>query len=199
MVENFSYYYTTLKKYNAIKDLQREGFDTKEIYPTDELDPHHEDKLKKFDAMTVQMIFDTVRNKLAKIEGDYGAGTNTKTCFANEGLEALLDGLSAAPEIGVNLPGDTYNTIVRGARKGKFYLQSSGTGVGKTRRIAKDSDCQKDMDKEGLDLETDGEWIWAKGTSLGADNAVAVAAVLAILDDDTLSHPPIEAVLGKTT
>ena len=135
VIENFSYYYTTLKKYNAIKDLQKEGFDTKDIYPTDALDPNQEDKLKKFDAMTVQMIFEQVRNKLAKVEGDYGAGTNTKTCFANEGLEALLDGFSATPEIGVNLPGDSYNTIVRGARKGKFYLQSSGTGVGKTRRM----------------------------------------------------------------
>ena len=135
VIENFSYYYTTLKKYNAIKDLQKEGFDTKDIYPADALDPHQEDKLKKFDAMTVQMIFEQVRNKLTKIEGDYGAGTNTKTCFANEGIDALLDGLGASPEIGVNLPGDSYNTIVRGARKGKFYLQSSGTGVGKTRRM----------------------------------------------------------------
>ena len=135
VLENFSYYYTTLKKYNAIKDLQKEGFDTSDIYPSDMLDPNQEDKLKKFDSMTIQMIFETVRNKLVKIEGEYNAGTNTKVCYANEGIDALLDGLAATPEIGVNLPGETYNTIVRGARKGKFYLQSSGTGVGKTRRM----------------------------------------------------------------
>jgi replicative DNA helicase len=135
VLENFNYYYTTLKKYNAIKDLQREGFDTSDIYPTDALDPHQEDKLKKFDAMTVQMIFETVKNKLVKIEGEYNAGTNTKVCLANEGIDALLAGLAMAPEIGANLPGEIYNTIVRGARKGKFYLQSSGTGVGKTRRM----------------------------------------------------------------
>lgn len=135
VLENFSYYYTTLKKYNAIKDLQKEGFDTSDIYPTDMLDPNQEDKLKKFDSMTIQMIFESVRSKLVKIEGEYNAGTNTKVCYANEGIDALLDGLAATPEIGVNLPGETYNTIVRGARKGKFYLQSSGTGVGKTRRM----------------------------------------------------------------
>jgi replicative DNA helicase len=135
VLENFSYYYTTLKKYNAIKDLQKEGFDTSDIYPTDMLDPNQEDKLKKFDSMTIQMIFENVRSKLVKIEGEYNAGTNTKVCYANEGIDALLDGLAASPEIGVNLPGETYNTIVRGARKGKFYLQSSGTGVGKTRRM----------------------------------------------------------------
>lgn len=59
---------------------------------------------------------------------------------------------------------------------------------------AKTEDCEKDMTKEGLDLDTDGEWIWAKKTSLGADNGIAVAMILAILADDTLAHPPLEAV-----
>ncbi len=59
---------------------------------------------------------------------------------------------------------------------------------------AKDADCPIDMEKEGLKLCTDGEWLWADGTSLGADNAVAVAVIMAILDDKSLAHPPIEAV-----
>ena len=59
---------------------------------------------------------------------------------------------------------------------------------------AKDADCPIDMEKEGLKLCTDGEWLWAEGTSLGGDNAIAVAVIMAILDDDTLPHPPIEAV-----
>ena len=50
------------------------------------------------------------------------------------------------------------------------------------------------MTREGLDLMTDGEWIWADKTSLGGDNCIAVAMILAILSDDTLVHPPIEAV-----
>lgn len=56
------------------------------------------------------------------------------------------------------------------------------------------ADCQKDMTKEGLDLEICGDYISAKGTSLGADNGIAVAYMLALLDDDTLSHPAVEAV-----
>ncbi len=54
--------------------------------------------------------------------------------------------------------------------------------------------CTKDMSVEGLDLETDGEFLWAKGTSLGGDNCIAVAMILAILADDTLPHPPLEAL-----
>ena len=59
---------------------------------------------------------------------------------------------------------------------------------------AKTDDCAKDMAREGLDLRTDGEWVWADMTSLGGDNGIAVAMILAILADDTLPHPPLEAV-----
>ncbi len=58
----------------------------------------------------------------------------------------------------------------------------------------KTEDCGKDMAKEGLDLRTDGEWVWADKTSLGGDNGIAVAMILAILADDSLPHPPLEAV-----
>ena len=58
----------------------------------------------------------------------------------------------------------------------------------------KTEDCVKDMAKEGLDLRTDGEWVWADKTSLGGDNGIAVAMILAILADDSLPHPPLEAV-----
>lgn len=55
-------------------------------------------------------------------------------------------------------------------------------------------DCPKDMAREGIDLVTDGEWIWGDKTSLGGDNGIAVAMILSILADDDLPHPPLEAV-----
>lgn len=58
----------------------------------------------------------------------------------------------------------------------------------------KTADCKKDMAAEGIDLVVDGDWIKADGTSLGGDNGIAVAMILAILDDDSLSHPALEAV-----
>ena len=59
---------------------------------------------------------------------------------------------------------------------------------------AKAGDCGKDMAREGLDLATDGAWVWADKTSLGGDNGIAVAMILALLADGTLEHPPLEAV-----
>ena len=59
----------------------------------------------------------------------------------------------------------------------------------------KTADCPKDMDKDGLDLEVNGDLISAKGTSLGGDDGIAVAYSLAILDDPDMPHPPLEVII----
>lgn len=58
----------------------------------------------------------------------------------------------------------------------------------------KDEESEIDFLKDGLDLYVDGDFVKAKGTTLGADNGIAVAMVLAILDSDELAHPSLEAV-----
>jgi len=50
----------------------------------------------------------------------------------------------------------------------------------------------KDMETEGLDLETDGEFLYAKGTTLGGDDGIALAYAMAILASDDIPHPPLE-------
>ena len=57
----------------------------------------------------------------------------------------------------------------------------------------KTADCKKDMATEPVDIVTDGEWIWADKTSLGADNCIGCAMALAVLESD-LPHPPLECV-----
>ena len=54
--------------------------------------------------------------------------------------------------------------------------------------------CTKDMAKEGLDLAVDGDLLYAEGTTLGGDDGIAAAFMLAMLDDDSLAHPRVEAV-----
>lgn len=58
----------------------------------------------------------------------------------------------------------------------------------------KTPDCDKNMDEEGLDLEVNGDFVSAKGTTLGGDDGIAVAYALAILDDDSIAHPRLEFV-----
>lgn len=54
--------------------------------------------------------------------------------------------------------------------------------------------CAIDFEKDGIDLYVDGDFVKARGTTLGADNGIAVAMILAILESNCYAHPPIEAV-----
>ena len=59
----------------------------------------------------------------------------------------------------------------------------------------KDAGCPLDMTVDGLDVTHDGCCIFAKGTTLGGDDGIAVAYALAILDDNTIAHPPLEVII----
>lgn len=59
----------------------------------------------------------------------------------------------------------------------------------------KDADCSIDMAAEGLDVTHDDSVVFAKGTTLGADNGIAVALAMAILADKTIPHPPLEVII----
>lgn len=59
----------------------------------------------------------------------------------------------------------------------------------------KEADREIDFEKDGLELYVDGDFLKARGTTLGGDDGIAVAYALAILDDDTLMHPRLEVVI----
>lgn len=58
----------------------------------------------------------------------------------------------------------------------------------------KEPGCGIDFKRDGLELQVDGDFVSARGTTLGGDDGIAVAMALAILDSDGLPHPRIEAV-----
>ncbi|OBQ55484.1 aminoacyl-histidine dipeptidase [Tamlana sp. s12] len=58
----------------------------------------------------------------------------------------------------------------------------------------KNNDTDFDFDTQGIDMYVDGDWVRAKGTTLGADNGLGVATIMAILESDSIAHPAIEAL-----
>ena len=58
----------------------------------------------------------------------------------------------------------------------------------------KNNDVQHDFLTDPIETEIDGEWLKAKGTTLGADNGIGVATELAILADDSIEHGPLECL-----
>ncbi|SCG82577.1 aminoacylhistidine dipeptidase [Proteiniborus sp. DW1] len=62
----------------------------------------------------------------------------------------------------------------------------------------KEDDCNHDFSKDPIKLIVDGDYIHADKTTLGADNGIALAMGLAILEDNTLEHPSIELLITSS-
>ncbi len=62
----------------------------------------------------------------------------------------------------------------------------------------KNNDKVFDFENDPIDAYVDGKWVTADGTTLGADNGIGAAAILAVLEDDTLQHGPLEALFTAT-
>ncbi|MFW6018955.1 MAG: aminoacyl-histidine dipeptidase [Bacteroidales bacterium] len=59
----------------------------------------------------------------------------------------------------------------------------------------KNNDVEHDFEKDPIEAYVDGEWVTAKGTTLGADNGIGVAAAMSVLESDEIEHGPIEALI----
>ena len=62
----------------------------------------------------------------------------------------------------------------------------------------KNNDKEFDFINDPIEAYIDGEWVTANGTTLGADNGIGVAAILAVMEDDTIEHGPIEGLITAT-
>lgn len=136
---NFEYYYTKLKKLNLLRGLKKMGYDTSQFYCEDSLNPDAEDINRKFDDLKPKDIVNILRKKLNKAEADAGISRENQVEQANMRITELFKSLKEKPDTGPRLQGKYFNTIVRGARKGKFFLRSAPSGVGKSRLMIGDA------------------------------------------------------------
>ena len=158
---NFDYYYNKLKKINLLKSLQRAGYDISEFYVEDTLNPRYQEINAHFEEVSATDITNSFRKKLNRIEGEIGINQENKVCHANDGVKELLASLKLAPDTGPRLQGKIFNTVVRGARRGKFFLRSASSGLGKTRRAVGDA-CYLSYPIR-YNIET-GDWDWDGAT-----------------------------------
>ena len=91
---------------------------------------------------------------------------------------------------------DTLGNVLIRKPATKGFEQSQGVCL----QAHMDMVCEKNGDKifdflkDSIEPVLDGEWLTADGTTLGADDGIGVAAILAILDDDSIEHGPLEAL-----
>lgn len=128
---NFKHYYNSFKKINLVRELQKSGYNTKDIYSEDVFDENHDEIMKKFETLSTEDIVNSLKSKIATIENKYVINTVVEETKAVDGIYDLIKNLKNKPEVGIRLQGDIFNTITRGGRKGKLYIRSAGSGVGK--------------------------------------------------------------------
>lgn len=58
----------------------------------------------------------------------------------------------------------------------------------------KNNDVDFDFETQGIQMYVDGDWVRAKGTTLGADNGLGVATIMSILESNDIAHPALEAL-----
>ncbi len=98
------------------------------------------------------------------------------------GLEAYRDGLN--------------NVLIR-KKASRGYENKPGIVIqGHLDMVCEAADGKEiDFLSEGIDARTDGEYVFAEGTTLGADDGIAAAMALALLADESISHPELEVLL----
>jgi dipeptidase D len=103
-------------------------------------------------------------------------------------------------EFGKNLGLDTYTDAV-----GNVIIKKPATAGMENRQTVimqshldmvcqKNADTDFDFDTQGIEMYVDGDWVRANGTTLGADNGMGVAAIMAVLTSTDAAHPAIEAL-----
>lgn len=105
--------------------------------------------------------------------------------------------MAFAEEHGLKARRDAANNVIIFAEGTKGYERSEPVILqGHLDMVCeREEGCGLDMEREGLEVCTDGVKVWARGTTLGGDDGIAVAYILAILASDAIAHPPIEALL----
>lgn len=129
--ENLSANYTKLKKEAMLRELLRNGFAPKDY----DLESKNQEKQleakNRFNSSPAEEILSSISGTLEKIKGKYTFNQTNKSIKIADGLQELLDSFKESPDIGPELCGEYYNSIVGGARRGMMYLRSANSNVGK--------------------------------------------------------------------
>jgi len=127
----FESHYERIKKFTILRDLEEIGITTKQFYDKDAL---FNSKInEEFEKLATDDIVSKVKANINGVEDRHISKKKATSQDAAEGVAALIDLFKETPEVGEFLEGDIYNFAVRGARFGKFYLNSAASGHGKTR------------------------------------------------------------------
>ena len=137
--ENFSMYYTKLKKLNLLRDLKKQGFDTSDFYIEDLTAPNADEVNARFEELSVQDIVIGVKKKLLTLESDYAGTEEVQEWDIAGDIDELVDGFGEDGSVGLPIQGSILTKVIDGAQRSCLTIRSGASGTGKTRNAVADA------------------------------------------------------------
>lgn len=142
-ITNFDYYYNRLKKMTLFREYNNAGLNLDWLYDPDNIiDIEKKERQNAYiDKLSLDEIANLIDDKILNVREAYVDNSCHVSKQLGETVEETLARLKEEPAVGARLYDDFTNSICMGARRGKFYLRSAATGVGKSRTMMADA-CQ---------------------------------------------------------
>ena len=138
VLENYEYYYTTIRKFSLLRELKEQGFSIKDFY--DELEDE-ERQNAKFEKITIQDILNKIEFKEAQLRTKYDVKYVRDELVAGEDTQELINSFKEQPAFGAYLQSGYLSTIYNGWSRGHLMLRAGASGVGKSATSIADLCC----------------------------------------------------------
>lgn len=131
-IENFDYYYRTVRKYALLRSYLQEGVNVSSILDLAEIDTDiNQDQLSAFDSYSIEEIikhFDR-QNLISKQRFTVREGNKSRK--SGEGADELYDVMQQNPNYGYGLESEYLNTVTYGVMGNRFLIDTRDSGTGK--------------------------------------------------------------------
>lgn len=138
-IENFGFYYQKLKKFNLLRDLQKQNFDTSIFYNEFELNSEAAKINQKFEELSVEDICKQIRKTYSGLENKYLRNGEVEIESVEDGYLTFLRELDEEPNIGAPIQGRFYSHIINGAERKTLTIRAGSSGSGKSRNAMADA------------------------------------------------------------
>lgn len=141
-IDNYDYFYHRMRKFSLLRYYEEKGVDTRRLIYDWSITEEKQAEIekRKFEEYSELDIVGIIENELVVTpKMDYCSDILSESIQAGDGMVDLIDELLETPDFGYNFTSPFFNALCRGARKGKFYLRSASTSVGKSRNFLMDA------------------------------------------------------------
>lgn len=143
VIDNFEFYYNTIRKFSLLRELKKDGYSIKPFY--DELGDEEKES-SKLDSLSIQDIINGIEVGASKLRTKYDVKYVRNEIVVGNETEELLEHFEHRPSFGALLSSPYLSQIINGVNRGNLIMRSAPSGANKSRMAVSDM-CGLCVDK----------------------------------------------------